>query len=137
TGTRGGEGPGAGAGVGRGRGKPGERAWRPALRAPPRAQWGGRGMLSGVLAFLGIAVGGGAGGYFLFFHQAEPAQAPVVAVERATAVETERPAPPPARPPEPAPPPAETPKPVEPEKAATPKPPEPQPHTPKPPNTQT
>ncbi|MGZ6143987.1 MAG: serine/threonine protein kinase, partial [Myxococcales bacterium] len=63
----------------KGRGKAGaERDSRTvAMASPPPAASGSRSLLYGVLAFLVIAVGGGVGGYYVFFHQDEPAQAPV------------------------------------------------------------
>ncbi len=81
----------------KGRGKAQERDSRTvAVAQPVRAESGSRGLLVGLLAFLFIAVGGGAGGYWFFFHQ-EPATAPV-AVERATVGDSE-----PGKAPEPAP----------------------------------
>jgi serine/threonine-protein kinase len=70
----------------KGRGKGQERDSRTvALKQPVQAEGNYRGLLYGVAAFLLIAVGGGLGGYWFFFHQ-EPATAPVT-VERAALVE--------------------------------------------------
>ena len=88
----------------KGRGGSHERDSRTAMMSEPvRAPAGIRGLLYGVLAFLTIAVGGGAGGYWFFFQKDEPGPAPV-AVERAAVVEQQEPprAGPAAKPVEPA-----------------------------------
>ena len=71
----------------KGRGKAQERDSRTvAMVAKPPAE-SSRGLLYGLAAFLAIALGGGLGGYWFFFHQ-EPAAAPVT-VERATVGDSE------------------------------------------------
>jgi serine/threonine-protein kinase len=80
------------------RSDPGTRVMDAGARPPP-ASSGSRGVLYGIGAFLGIAIIGGVGGYFVLFQGEE---APVgkrvpVVVERATAVVNT------AKPPEPAP----------------------------------
>jgi hypothetical protein len=70
----------------KGRGKGQERDPRTvALKQPAQAEGNSRGLLYGMTAFLVIAVGGGLGGYWFYFHQM-PAIAPVT-VERAAIVE--------------------------------------------------